>query len=186
MYEKHKSFVSHFLEFWTFSLFFFWTKSSFKFRRYWSADALSLDLGEWWFRTAQAGRPYDVDGLRCIPVQLRILVSSRQMMLPGQSWTLGRWCWTMTCPEGRLPSRWLGVGATHRHGERTIQAAVSLQLERLGSVLRGTGPLNRRCHHCRGEAGERRPCWPRLVFRLTVSSALDRALCVAALSNQNR
>ena len=51
--------------------------------------------------------------------------------------------------SGQLPSRWLGVGVTHRRGERTIQAAMSLQLmmETLESVVRGTSPLDRRCHH---------------------------------------
>ena len=48
---------------------------------------------------------------------------------------------------GQHPSRWLGIGVTQRHGARTIQAAMSLQLERLESELRGTSPLDRRCHH---------------------------------------
>ena len=39
------------------------------------------------YHTALDGWPCDVGGLRSSPVQL-VMLASRQMMLPGQSWTL--------------------------------------------------------------------------------------------------
>ena len=57
---------------------------------------------------------------------------------------------------------------------------MSLQLERLESVLRGTGPLNRRYHHNvgeeRGATTETRPFRPRLVFRMYIPCTIVRQL----------
>ena len=75
-----------------------------------------------WLRGCSAVRCWR---LRCCPVQL-VMLASRQMVLPGQSWhwddASGRW----RVQRSRCPSRWLGLGATHRRGERTIQATMTL------------------------------------------------------------